>query len=414
MHVLMIHQAFPAQFGRLALELQRRYGWKCTFLVESLSNCPSPAPEMLTELELHPLQLPPEFREQPLTPWPRSFGRSLTLCEAVYNGVQSLPDCRPDLVVAHGPDGMPLLFLPELLECPLVSYCEYYFAREHCDLSYRVDLPPVEPAEFFPRTINAIALVNLAAGIQGYSPTRWQRDSFPARFHPRIEVHFDGIDTELYQRRSGPRRIAGRDIPDEMQIVTFVARGLESMRGFDIFMRVAQRVARERPNVLFAVAGSDRTFYGWDQISVGTPHFKQWVLDHGDFDLSRFLFLGHIEPTELAALLSLSDVHLYLTVPFVLSWSLFNALSCGCVVIGSDVAPVREVIEPGVNGLVEPLFDIDRLTEATLKVLDDPAEFAPLAAAGRRTIEERYSLEVAIPELKDYFERMANRARPKE
>lgn len=186
------------------------------------------------------------------------------------------------------------------------------------------------------------------------------------------------------------------------------------MRGFDIFMRVAQRVARERSNVLFAVAGSDRTFYGWDQIAVGTPHFKQWVLDRGDYDLSRFLFLGHIEPAELAALLSLSDVHLYLTVPFVLSWSLFNALSCGCVVIGSDVAPVREVLEPGVNGLVEPLFDIDCLTRTTLKALDDPADFAPLAAAGRRTIEERYSLEVAIPELKDYFERMANRERPKE
>ncbi|HVW01776.1 MAG TPA: hypothetical protein VHB77_15600, partial [Planctomycetaceae bacterium] len=89
MHVLFIHQAFPAQFGRLALELQRRYGWKCTFLVESLSNCPTPSQEMLDELALHPLPLPPEFREQPLTPWPHSFGRSLTLCEAVYQGVKS-------------------------------------------------------------------------------------------------------------------------------------------------------------------------------------------------------------------------------------------------------------------------------------------------------------------------------------
>jgi glycosyltransferase involved in cell wall biosynthesis len=161
--------------------------------------------------------------------------------------------------------------------------------------------------------------------------------------------------------------------------------------------------------VVFAIAGSERTFYGWDQISVGTPNFKQWVLDHGQYDLSRFLFLGHIDPAELAQLLSLSDVHLYLTVPFVLSWSLFNALACGCVVIGSDVAPVREVIEPGVNGLIEPLFDVDRLAAAVLRVLDDPAEFAPLAQAARRTIEERYSLEVAIPELKGYFERMANR-----
>src|SRR5262249_1540891 len=108
-------------------------------------------------------------------------------------------------------------------------------------------------------------------------------------------------------------------------------------------------------------------------------------------------------------LLAISDLHLYLTVPFVLSWSLINAMSCGCVVLGSDVPPVREVVEPGVNGLIEPLFDVDRLAEAALRVLADPAEYAPLGRAARALIEEKYSLEVCVPKLKDYFERVAAR-----
>jgi glycosyltransferase involved in cell wall biosynthesis len=118
-------------------------------------------------------------------------------------------------------------------------------------------------------------------------------------------------------------------------------------------------------------------------------------------------------PEQLADILRISDLHIYLTAPFVLSWSLLNAMASGCVVLGSDVAPVREVIRPGENGLVEPLFDVERLTETALKVLDDPAAFAPLGSAAWRTIQETYSLEVCIPPLKDFFDRVAAKTFPR-
>jgi glycosyltransferase involved in cell wall biosynthesis len=172
-------------------------------------------------------------------------------------------------------------------------------------------------------------------------------------------------------------------------------------------MRVAGRIARQRQDVLFAVAGGEETYYGWDRLMTGDRTFKEWVLAQDDYDLSRFVFLGQVEPAELADVLSLSDLHIYLTVPFVLSWSLFNALACGCVVLASDVGPVREVIQPGVNGLVEPLFDIDGLTRTALRVLDDPGRFRPLGVAARRLMEERYGVEVAVPALREYFERVA-------
>jgi glycosyltransferase involved in cell wall biosynthesis len=403
MHVLFIHRAFPAQFGRLGLELTRRYGWKCSFLIEHLSRCPTPSPEMLQALDVRTY---PPLAGSKEEPWPQAHGAKLERARLVFETVRGRPDLRPDLVVGHG-GLVPTLLLREILECPLVDYCEYCFAPRGSDLTYRVDLPPTEPAPFYPRCINAATLLNLTACDAGYTPTHWQRDTFPARFHGKIEVHFDGLDTELYAPRVGPRAVAGRELPPGTHVVTFAARGLESVRGFDLFMKLAQRIARERADMLFVVLGDEGTYYGWDKLFTGGASFKESVLKQENYDLSRFLFLGQVTPEELATVLSVSDLHVYLTVPFVLSWSLLDAMACGCVVLAGDVAPVREVIEPGRTGLVEPLFDLDRLTATALRVLDDPAAYRPLGQAARMMIEERYSLDVCVPALKDFFERVA-------
>ena len=410
MHVLFIHQAFPAQFGRLALELVNRYGWECSFLIEDFSSCPTPTPEMLERLTIHKIPIPGGVRDNRPTPWPQIPAKFFGLCSSVYEAAKGLPGLKPDLVVGHGGRGSPTVFLPELFDCPILNYCEYYFAIEpRSDISWRVDLPPAsDVAPFFPRCINAPVLLALVNARGGYSATRFQREAFPKRFHHKIEVHFDGIDAELYRPKADvPRQILGRSIPEGTKIVTFVARGLESMRGFDVFMKVAARIAREREDVLFVVAGTDHVFYGWDLVHTGQPSFKNWVLERVQHDPSRFIFTGHVDPPVLADILNLTDLHLYLTVPFVLSWSAINAMSCGRVVLGADTPPVRELITPGVDGLIEPLFDLDRLTETALRVLDNPAEYAPLGAAARRRVEEKYSLDVCIPDLKDYFQRMA-------
>ena len=409
MHVLFLHDAFPAQFGRLGLELKRRHGWKCSFLVQSLSSCPTPTTEMLQELDLHQLPLTAEHRSKEGIPWPQIFGMYLEQCQSVFNALRARPDLQPDLVVAHGGRGAPTLFLKDLLDCPIINYCEYYFATSHRDISYRIDLPPAEPAPFFPRCINAPTLASLVDCDAGYSATHWQKQSFPARFHSKIEVYFDGIDTELYRPGAALRRIGAVSLPQGTKVVTFVARGLESIRGFDLFMQVADRICRQRADVFFVVVGGEEIHYGWDKLHTGSPSFKQWVLSQGDHDLSRFLFPGRILPEHLADILRLSDLHIYLSAPFVVSWSLFNAMATGVPVLASDVPPVREVIEGGVNGLLETLFDIDRLTATALNVLADPAGFAPLGIAARRTIEERYSIECCIPPIKGFFERVSLR-----
>jgi glycosyltransferase involved in cell wall biosynthesis len=269
MHVLFVHRAFPAQFGRLALELARRWGWQCTCAFEHLSRWPTPSADMRQCLDLLPI--PPGTGEpvDASLPWPQLYGDALERARSLTQVVRSRADLRPDLVVGHG-GLLPTLFLREFLDCPFVDYCEYYFAPCRRDLTYRIDLPPVEPASFFPRCINAATLVNLTACDAGYAPTQWQRRSFPERFPAKIAVHFDGIDTGVYRPRTVARRLAGRGLPAETRVVTFVARGLESLRGFDLFLEMARRIERHRPDVLFVVAGEERSHCRWGTTSIAS------------------------------------------------------------------------------------------------------------------------------------------------
>jgi glycosyltransferase involved in cell wall biosynthesis len=408
MHVLFIHRAFPAQFGQLAFELTRRYGWRCSVLAEHLSRCPSASAEMLQAIDLHhlPRPLPSPGRR---VAWPQLFGEALVRAQTLVDAVAARPGLGPDLVVGHG--GLtPTLLLREVLDCPIIDYCEYYFATAHRDLTYRVDLPPVDLAPFYPRCINAATLLNLVDCDAAYAATAWQRDTFPARFHAKIEILHDGIDTETYRPRLAPPQPGGLDLPPEGRIVTFVARGLESMRGFDLFMRVAGRIASSRADVRFVVVGGAETHYGWDQLFTGNIPFKSWVLQNVEHDTTRFVFAGHLEPGQLAEVLCRSDLHIYLSVPFVPSWSLLNAMACGCVVLAGDTGSVREMIDAGRTGLLGPLLDVDALADVALRVLADPGEFRPLRQAARAEMEERFGLDVTVPKLKAFFEQVATRS----
>ena len=200
-NVFFIHDAFPAQFGGLGLELAKRYDWHCSFLVQSLSSCPTPTPEMLKTLEIHRIPLAAEHRSDEGIPWPQIYGHYLEECQKVHDAIRANPRLRPDLVVAHGGRGAPSLFLREVVDCPIVIYCEYYFANRRRDISYRIDLPPAEPAPFFPRCINcadpgdsgrlrrrlfgdgvAEGVVSEAISPQDRGALRWHRhDALPAR-----------------------------------------------------------------------------------------------------------------------------------------------------------------------------------------------------------------------------------------
>lgn len=278
-------------------------------------------------------------------------------------------------------------------------------------MDFRPDFPSSELNALRARARNAMLLLDLENCDAGYSPTRWQRDCLPALFHDKVRVIFDGVDTNIWKRSEvpQPRRFGPHTFPDDVKIVTYATRGMESMRGFDIFMKVAKVLCDRRKDVVFLVAGQDRVCYGGDQSVTGPNQtFKEWVLSTDNYDLSRFVWLDLIPPNALADLFSLTDLHVYLTVPFVLSWSLMNALSCGATVLGSRTGPVEEMIRHEENGLLADFSDIEGLADQAERVLDDPAAFRHLGEAGSRMIRERYSLDVCLPQMLELYEDVMN------
>ncbi len=258
-------------------------------------------------------------------------------------------------------------------------------------------------------TRNAMILLDLDNCDVGYCPTNWQRERMPIQYQTKLETVFDGIDTDVWKPIENPSRKFGPyTFPNHLKIVTYVSRGMESMRGFDIFMKAANIVAKQRTDCLFVIVGEDRCCYGGDERITKMKSFKNWVLSQDQYDPSRFLFLGRLPPTDLARLFSVSDLHVYLTVPFVLSWSLMDSLACGATVLGSNTGPIREMITPGKNGLLADFFDIDEFAKIMNQVLDSPATYKDLGRAGTEMIRNNYSLDVCLPKMLALYERATN------
>ena len=397
MHVLFVHQNFPAQFGHIARYLVREHGFQCTFVTNKPSG-------MVDGIRL--IHYDPQGGATEQTHYcTRTFENAVAHTHGVYTALQQAADVRPDLIVGHSGFGS-TLFLRELYDCPVINYFEYFYRAHDSDLDFRPNFPPEELSVLRSYCRNAMLLLDLENCDLGYTPTAWQHSLLPVEFRHKVEVIFDGVDPAVWHRHEGvPRQIAGRTLGPETRLITYVSRGFESMRGFDIFMKMARRIYEQVPDVLFVVVGADRIAYGGDRRFIGQQSFRDHVLSAGDYDLSKFIFPGLLPPPQLARLLSAGDLHIYLTVPFVLSWSLFDALACGATVVASDTAPVRELITHEKTGLLADFFDVDRLAELAVRVLRDPAAYRHLGQAGEKLIAGKYTLQQSLPKMLDLYRR---------
>ena len=200
--------------------------------------------------------------------------------------------------------------------------------------------------------------------------------------------------------------LRGRRSFSSPRIVTYVSRGLETLRGFDIFIKIAKLIYETYPDVLFLVVGGEEAAYG-DMKGLLETSFKEHVLNQDHYDLEKIQFLGVLPPEVLVQILSMSDLHIYLTAPFALSWSLLNAMACGCVVLASDTAPVSEVITSGHNGILRGFFDVEGFADAAVGVLRDPQSYRELGRAAVRTVSEGYGMDVTVPNMTSFYEEVA-------
>ena len=416
MHVLFAHNNFPAQFRFIAPRLASDYGWRCTFVTRNAKAPDVPGVERV----VYALRSGAVAGSHVCA---RTFQHDVGHAHGIYEALKHRPDVRPDLVVAHSGFGASL-FMPQLYDAPVINFFEYFRRVVGGCFGYRPEVPVDEAELLRQRTSNAMILLDLDNCDRGWCPNFAQRDAMPKEYHDKIEVIPEGVDTELYQWtwcEPSPDAVSedpsvpaaysnSRWLPDgtcvdsATRVVTYVARGFELSRGFDVFMDAARRIYERFPDVLFVVAGTDKSYYMDDRKVTGGKSLRRQVLESGDFDPSKFHFMGWLPEQKLAQVLSAGDLHVYLTVPFITSWSMLDAMSCSCVVLASDQACTSEYITHGRNGLLCDFFDAEGIAKQAVEVLKDPKAYRPLGVAARRTVEKKYSLDVCLPRIKRLFE----------
>lgn len=387
---LFIHQNFPGQFVHVARYLARA-GHDVNFITQP------------RKAEIEGVR---KFEYQPPGRASSAHAYLRELDSGVENGLAVARLCVwlkrdgfiPDIVVGHNGWGEILYVKDVWPQTPLLGYFEFFYRPKGSDIDFDPEFPPEADAAERLRTRNAINLMGLNAADWGQTPTYWQRSQYPKHYWDRISVVHEGIDSSLVRPDPTARLwlSGGQCLSRGDQIVTYCARDLEPYRGFHRFMRALPRVLHERPKAHVLILGGNGVSYGRRPARAASYRAQLLAELDGKLDLSRVHFLGQLPYQQYLAVLQISAVHVYLTYPFVLSWSLLEAMSAGCFVIGSRTPPVEEVIRDGENGQLVDFFDENGLADRLTHQLDRDNQI--LRSAARETVLKRYDLStVCLP-----------------
>lgn len=304
---------------------------------------------------------------------------------------------KPDVMLGHNGWGEPWYLRDMFPGSPLISYFEFYYRAGAADHGFDPEQQIALDDGPRIRTRNLGNLLGLESCDRGQCPTEWQRSRFPKEYQAKIRVAHEGIDT----KRFAPDPAAQLELPGAGvvkagdEVVTYVSRGLEPYRGFPTFMRSLPAILSKRPNAQVVVVGADSNFYGAPPASGGT--YREILTKElgGSVDWSRVHFLGQVPYPVFTKIVQISRAHVYLTYPFVLSWSMLEAMSAGCLVVGSRTPPVEEVIRHGENGMLVDFFSPTQVADSVVRALESAPEMERMREAARRTIVERYDLQAA-------------------
>lgn len=306
----------------------------------------------------------------------------------------------PDVVFAHSGWGESFYVKDVFPSARLINYCEFFYRTEGRDYGFDPEFPDTGTGAWNLRTRNAIQLLSLPSMDQGVSPTDWQASSYPDEYRSKISVIHEGVNTRIVAPDPGAFVTLdkkGVTLRKEDEVITFVNRNLEPYRGFHVFMRALPQLLAERPKAHVLIIGGDGVSYG-RMLAQGT--YREMMLKEvgNRIDFSRAHFLGQIAYSDYLHVLQISTAHVYLTYPFVLSWSMLEAMAAGCLVIGSRTAPVEEALRHEENGLLVDFFSPREIVAAVNRVCESKDRLQPLRDAARQTIIDRYDFEtVCLP-----------------
>lgn len=402
MRILFLHNNYPAQFGAIGHYLANE-GWEVSFMTQRKGTTSD-----IINITVY------RDRDQPKGyevshPYLQSTGKAVVTglsALEVANHLKKKDGYIPDVMVAHSGWG-PGLFLKEAWpDTPQVGYFEWYYKGEAEDVVFMhgPGRPPFEKAR--ERIRNATIMSELISCDAGLVPTAYQASQFPDVFRPKLRVMHDGVDTDTYKPADpGEVSFGDQTFRKGEEILTYVARGMEPYRGFPEFMDALELLQKRRPNLRTIIVGEDRVAYGKKLDSGKT--YKEDALDRLDLDLSRIVFTGLLPRNRYREVIQLSSVHVYFTVPFVLSWSMMEAMSTGCLMLASDTAPVRELITHGENGFLTDYKDKERLADDLDKLLETRNQQDHIRKAARTTITDNYAARTLYPAKKAFFAEVA-------
>lgn len=385
MQVLFLHNNFPAQFGAVAAYL-RDAGWDVWF---------GTAREKSALRGVRVFNYAPHRGVGEKThPYAANFENAILHGQAVARAGLKLKEkgLSPDIVVAHSGWG-PGVFVKDIWPtAAYVGYFEWYYRADAPDVEFLREDDDGERSmddQLRGRARNAAILTDLAACDLGICPTYFQASQFPVFLRKKLRIMHDGIDTETYCAKPGDGLdIPGAKIPPGADILTYVARGMEPYRGFPQFVAAASTLMEKRPNLHVVIVGEDRVAYG-KRLKEGDS-YKKRALELFSFDESRLHFTGLLPRNKYLQVLQASTVHAYLTIPFVLSWSMMEAMSAECAIVASDTAPVTEMLTHEESGLMVNMRENGEIVAAIERLLDDPALRQRLGVAARERIVSNF------------------------
>lgn len=395
MRILFVHQNFPAQYK---------------YLAPALASAPSNEVVAFTmnqyrgDARINMVSYQPNRGTSPTVhPWVSDFETKVIRGELAYRAALKLDKKGfvPDIVIAHPGWGESLFLKDVWPDTKLGIYCEFHYHASGADSGFDPEFPPQDAGDLCRlRLKNINNLLHFEMADAGISPTHWQASTFPEPFRSKITVVHDGIDTAAVAPNPNIRLALDGNLTLSRQdeIITFVNRNLEPYRGYHVFMRALPEILRRRPKARVLIVGGDGVGYG-----SRPPDGQKWkniFLDEvkDKLDLSRVHFLGNVPYQHFVPLLQLSTVHVYLTYPFVLSWSLLEAMSAGCAIVASDTHPLHEAIRHGETGRLVDFFDAKGLANEVCDLLDQPEARARLGEGARKFAKANYDLKtVCLP-----------------
>jgi len=407
MNILFIHQNFPGQFKFLAPALVQQ-GHRVLAMTMQKTEAKNWQGIELVHYKAARGTTPN------VHPWVSDFETKTIRGEACFRAALAMKaqGFTPDVIVAHHGWGESLFLKDVWPTAKLGIYCEFFYPPSGADVGFDPEFPETDPGDVCRlRLKNLNNLLHFEVADAGISPTQWQASTFPDGFRNKITVIHDGIDTHMVSPNPAVtlnlKKSDGSDIAlsKNDEVITFVNRNLEPYRGYHTFMRALPALLQARPNARILIVGGNDVSYGArpDKAKYGSDHWKDIFIQEvrpqiSDANWQRVHFLGHVPYQYFIPLLQLSSVHVYLTYPFVLSWSLLEAMSAGCAIVASDTQPLREAILQNETGRLVNFFDPAALTREVCSLLDNPSERQRLGSNARAFAQSHYDLQsVCLP-----------------